>query len=425
MRPFAAAFLIVFAAGCHCSPTNPSSVTLRLKNNSNSAIFVDDTADKLGLTVQRNVSGTWYGFDETPACACQTCEQVCDLSCACDGGPPKFVRRVLPGTTFERTWNGIVQVQAISGCSNGGAENCLRPENGPLDEGFNLELCFQLQASGVGLPDGGRLAAQYPAAGQSCVDKEFRIADQVVEISPPKGSSCNVQGDCLGPMELCFSGSCTASCPDNGFPTLGAGWALRIAEPDDQGFFAVEDGGVVSGSGAITSVLYNAGTMTVRLRRTGPAGETYNGAVFVTLPAGAAVPLTQGAQVSVRVIDGSSATNPENRAVVIHDTDGGLLFAADQSQQGRLLSAADTAPFTLGNATPIVGCRTTECGKQLFFQTRFTAEGNDTLLDPGKSATVTLSSGAYQVLNVSNASYAITTCKLSDIRPYALWRQSP
>ena len=50
---------------------------------------------------------------------------------------------------------------------------------------------------------------------------------------------------------------------------LGAGWALRIAVPDDQGFFTAEDGGVLSGSGEITSTLYNAGTVTVRLKRTG------------------------------------------------------------------------------------------------------------------------------------------------------------
>ena len=83
MRALAASILIVSVAGCHCSPTSPSAVTLRLKNNSNSAIFVDDTNGKLGLTVQRNVNGTWFGFEESPACSCQSCDSVCDTSCAC------------------------------------------------------------------------------------------------------------------------------------------------------------------------------------------------------------------------------------------------------------------------------------------------------------------------------------------------------
>lgn len=425
MRALLASFLIVSAAGCHCSPANPSAITLRLKNTSNGALFVDDTDGKLGMRVQRNVNGAWLGFEETPACSCQTCDQVCNGGCTCDAGAPDFVRRVMPGDTFERSWSGVVQVQALSGCSGAGSDTCLKPENAPLDEGFNLQLCYQLQVSGVDLPDGGRLAAPFPAAGQTCVDKQFLVGDGVVEIAPLKGSSCTSAAECIGPGELCFSGSCTAGCPDNGFPVLGAGWALRIAAPDDQGFFTAEDGGVLSGSGSITSVLYNAGTMTVRLKRLGSAGETLTGALYVTLPPGAAAPLTQGSTVSVRVIEASTDTNPDNRALVIRDATGSLLFAADQAQQGTLLGATDTAPFTVSFEKPIVGCRPNECGKQLFFQTRFAAPPVDLALDPGKSALLTVPEGAYRVINVSNASFNTTTCKLYDIRPFALWRDTP
>ena len=394
---------------------------LRLKNTSNAAIFVDDTDDKFGLQVQRNVGGTWLGFDEKLKCACLSCDQICGGACPCDGGSPAFVRKVLPGDNFERTWNGVVQVQSPSGCADG----CLRAENAPLDETFNLQLCYQSEILGVDLPDGGRLAAVYPRPDQTCVDKEFRVADGVAEVSPRKGTVCTTQLDCVGIGELCLSGSCTAGCPANGYPVLGAGYALRIAS-DDLGFFtSTADAGtsVLAGSGEITSVIYNGGTMTVRLKRLGPASEVLTGAVYVTLPMGQAAPLTQGSTVSVQLFDGSSSTNPENRALVIRDATGALLFAADQAQQGTLLKPADTAPFTVSFSAPLVGCRFNECGKQLFFKTRFTAAPVESMLEPGKSALLTIPQGAFRALNVTSGTYGTTSCKLFDIRPFAIWRE--
>jgi hypothetical protein len=422
MRTLAASFLIVSALGCRCSPTDPSPVTLRLKNTTNAAIFVDDTDSKLGLQVQRNVGGAWFGFDEKLKCECLSCDQICAGPCACDGGTPSFVRRVLPGDSFERTWNGVVQVQSPSGCADG----CLQAENAPTDETFNLQLCYQSEILGVDLPDGGRLAAVYPKPDQTCVDKEFRIVDTVVEVGPRKGTVCTSQLDCVGIGELCLSGTCTASCPANGFPVLGAGWALRI-DSSDQGFFTTAmDGGasVLSGTGEITSVIYNGGTMTVRLKRLGTANEVLTGAVFVTLPMGQAAPLPQGGMVTVQLFDSSTTNNPENRAVVIRETTGALLFAADHAQQGTLLKPADLAPFTVSFTAPLVGCRFNECGKQLFFKTRFAAPPVDSVIDPGKSVLLTVPQGAYRALNITSGTYGTTTCKLFDIRPFAIWRES-
>ncbi len=424
MRPFLAPFLIaglvVTGVGCRCAPPDPTAVTLRLKNTTQFPIFVDDTDAKVGLQVQRNVNGTLYGFDEKLKCACQSCDQICSGPCVCDGGSPEFVRKVMPGEVHERSWNGVVQVAQPSGCADG----CLRAENAPIDETFNLQLCYQLQILGIDPPDGGRVAAAYPKPDQTCVDKEFRIVDGIAEIAPRKGAACTSQIDCVGIGELCLSGSCTASCPANGFPVLGAGWALRL-ETSDQGFFttAAPDAGVtaMTGTGEITSVVYNGGTMTVRLKKTG-APET--GAVYVTLPMGLAAPLIQGTTVSVTFLDGSTSTNPENRAVVIRDQTGALLLAADSAQQGTLLEAADTAPFAVSFSAPLVGCRLNECGKQLNFQTRFAASASsESLLDPGKSSLLTVPQGGYRLLNVTNGSYATTSCKLYDIRPYAIWRE--
>ncbi len=423
MRTLAASFLIVSSLGCRCSPTDPSAVTLRLKNTSSAAIFVDDTDDKLGLALQHGVPTNWVTFEEKLKCACQSCDQVCSGDCVCDGGSPSFVRKVLPGDKFERVWNGVMQVSSPSGCASTG---CLQAQNAPLDETLNLKLCYQSEILGIDLPDGGRFAASYPEPDQTCVDKEFRVIDGVVEIGPRKGTTCSGQQDCFGIGELCLAGSCTASCPANGFPVLGAGWALRV-DSSDQGFFSTTlDGGssVLSGTGEITSVIYNGGTMTVRLKRLGAAGEVLTGAVYVTLPMGQAAPLPQNSMVTVRVIDGSSSANPENRAVVIREAVGGaLLFAADHAQQGTLLKAADTQPFNVSFTAPLVGCRFNSCGKQLFFKTRFSAPPVESAMDPGQSVLLTVPQGGYRVLNVASGSYGVTTCKLFDIRPFAIWRE--
>jgi hypothetical protein len=200
---------------------------------------------------------------------------------------------------------------------------------------------------------------------------------------------------------------------------------LRI-DSSDQGFFTpATDGGtpVMSGTGEITSVIYNGGTMTVRLKRLGPSSEVLTGAVFVTLPMGQAAALPQGSMVTVQLFEGSTSANPENRAVVIREPAGALLFAADHAQQGTLLKDAQLAPFTVSFTAPVVGCRFNECGKQLFFKTRFAVPPVESSLDPGKSALLTVPQGAYRVLNVTSGTYGTTTCKVFDIRPFAIWRE--
>ncbi len=422
MRPLVASFLIVLAVGCRCGGTDPKSITLRVKNTSNAPIFVDDTNNALGLGVQRAIAGSWLGFEDTLACECRTCDLTCDSTCSCaDGGSTNFVRKIQPGDTFERTWTGVVHVTSTSQCNTA----CLAPENAPTDEGFNLQLCYQSEVLGVSLPDGGRLAAAYPKPDQTCVDKQFRIADGLVELSPAKGTVCTQQSDCRGVGELCLGGACTASCPANGFPVLGAGYALRI-DSSDQGFFTtakLDAGSVSTGTGDVTSVIYNGGTMTVRLKRTGTAGETLTAAVYVTLPMGQAAPVPQGAKVTVKLIDGSTQTNQENRALVIREATGALLFAADHAQQGTLLKADDTAPFTVASTPLIIGCRFNECGRQLFFKTKFSNAPVESNLEPGKAALLTVPQGAFRALNVTDSSFATTTCKLFDIRPFAIWRE--
>lgn len=422
--------LAVSVTGCRCSPSQATPVTLRLKNSSTDPIFVDDTGGALGLQLQRNVAGMLYGFDDTPACECVSCELVC--GCDCSGVVERpFIRKVMPGQTFERGWSGDVQVSGVVSCGSFDNRDCLKAEAAPADEELTLELCYQLQVTGLPeLPDGGTFEAVLPKTGRSCVQKTFRPMDGVVEVGPRKGATCTTSAECVGPGEQCFSGSCTTGCPDNGYPVLGSGWALRIPSPDDQGFFTQQpgavDGGikVVAGTGTVTSVLYQGTTMVIRLSRLeAGTGDTLRGAVYLQLPPGPAAPLEQGSTVQVRVIDGSSRDNPDNRALVVRSMDGGLLLAADMAQQGSLLTPADTTPWTVSFPNLVLGCRQDQCGKQLFFPTKFQGPDQALTLDPGKSATQVSGQGTYRALNVFSASYGQTSCDLFDFRPWAIWRE--
>lgn len=422
-------FFVALTAGCRCSPSQATPVTLRLKNATTAPVYVDDTDRQLGLTVQRNVNGTFFGFDDTPDCPCLSCETACE--CKCSAPPVRQVRKVLPGDVFERTWNGVVQVAGTASCGGGSStQACLVPDNAPPDEELSLELCYQPQVTGIPeLPDGGTVEATFPRMGQICVSKTFRPADGVVEVGPNKGAACSQTMPCVGVGELCLAGSCTTGCPENGFPVLGAGWALRIPSPDDQGFFTTSpaDAGSkrLSGTGTVSSVVYQGTTLVIRLsRKDVGTGDTLTGAVYLALPPGPLPPLDQGASVQVTLVDGSSKDNPENRALVVRDQAGTLLIAADMAQQGALLSATDTAPFTVTSSAAVLGCRQTECGKQLFFATRFQGPAQASVLDPGKTAVQsTDGQGTYRVLNVFNASYATTPCDLYDFRPWAVWRE--
>ena len=426
MRSLCVMAVAVFCvAGCQCAPDAPKAVTLRLKNDSRSPVWIDNSANDLGLQIQRNVGGTWYSFVEAPRCACEACDQACSSSsCDCPEAE-KQVRRIDANTSAERSWSGVVQLTGSPPCALGQGATCLSPENAPYNETFNIHLCYALQVPGVfANPDGGSSPGALPADA-TCVDKEFRIDDGVVEVGPARGADCITTADCKGKDELCFSGSCTSSCPDNDYPVLGANWALRIASPDDQGFFTTTMEGnaqVFTGTGTIASATYQGSTVTIRVSRKGSSNETLNGALYVTAPPSQLGPLTSGTAVSIRLVDASSDGNPENRALVIRDGAGVLLFAADVSQEGQLLTNSDTAPFAVSFETAVVGCRLTGCGRQLFTATRFTGPTQSVLLEPGKTANTVTTDGTYRLLDVSSSTFSGTNCSLSAQRPWLVWR---
>ncbi len=416
--------LLLCLAACQCGiPGAPTPVTVRVKNGLGSPIFVDATAGELGVRIQRKVGGQWSSFVEAPPCECLACDRICGGVCSCptDESPRKVVM-IPEGKTQERQWSGVVQLSGRGSCFR--SPDCLAPQNPPVNETFRAQLCYALSVPGVkGVDAGTPVPGALPEEGTICTATEFQVQDQEVEVAPTEGRSCTGHVQCILPGEYCFGGACTAACPSNDFPTVGPGWQIRIPEPDNSGFFAVAQSGgrtVYTGKGTASSVSYQNGTMILRLSRPAPGGGNLVGTLYVTLPPGVAVPLTQGETLDVKVVDGSATMNPDNRAALIRSADGALLLAADSAQNGFLLSSADTAPFTVSSVENFVGCEQTECGKRLFKPTLFVSSLGDLELRPGRAAQQVVANATFNLLNVGNGSYASTRCSLTSLAPYAI-----
>ncbi len=425
MRAFLprAALAVAFTlsvSGCRCAPAVATPVTLRVKNTTRDGLVVNDTKGQLGLTVQRNVNGQWFSFDDLP-CACRSCDRICDRSCQCpDAGITGSVRGIPPNGQADRSWDGVIQV-AGQACG----EVCLVPENAPPDETFQLQLCFVNQLDGVEVPgDGGRVSASFPqqASLQTCVTRQFQPQQGIVEISPLKGADCMSAADCRGSGELCLSGSCTAGCPSNSFPAQPE----LIVTHTSMGFFAESregaDGGRVlqTGTGRITATQFTGETLQVTLSNAGGSGR-----VDVKLPGGLGGPSLSPnsdvkALVAIRTIDGRSV-----RAVTLRDaTTNELLFAADTAIGSPVLRDGDLAPFTVTREPAAVGCRfDATCGKLVFSKQKLTNGTTSVVAEPGRLASVTVGAMAsYRFWNVTDGQYAATsTC--DSYRPYAFWKE--
>lgn len=420
--------LLMAVSGCRCSPANPQPVTLRIVNTTRSPIYLDATGGKLGLTVQREVGGAQFPFDDL-ACECRRCALSCDTTCVCpDAGVPT-IRRLEAGERVERTWDGVIQLAGNTRCGDG---TCLDPVNAPLNEQFTLELCFGVQPPmGVRFDDGGVGAGQLPMVSRDCTTRQFAPQDLEVEIGPARGAACATTGDCKGKDELCLDGACTTGCPANAFPAIGSDWLLNIASPDNMGFFEMTSratGNQFEGTGALTSVVYQSNSLLLAFSRPGPiAGEVLTGRVQVKLPVGRGAPLSAGTQVKATVLDDGDARNPA-RAFILRDaTTQDILFAADMAQNGkRLLLDADLAPFTVTSGTVPAGCTQDACGRFVQFPVTFARSGDSVSALPGEEKSLSSGSRRWTLLNVGNGTYdaSATRCTVTDLRPYAFWKSS-
>lgn len=417
--PLAAVVLTLSVSGCRCAPAVPTPVTLRVKNTSRDALVVNDTKGQLGLTVQRNVNGQWFSFDDL-SCECQSCDRICDRSCQCpDGGISGSVRGIQPNGQADRSWDGVIQV-AGQACG----EVCLVPENAPPDETFQLQLCFVNQLDGVEVPsDGGRVSASFPQPSlQTCVTRQFQPQQGIVEISPVKGADCMTTADCRGQGELCFNGSCTAGCPSNSFPAQPE----LIVTYTSMGFFTETregaDGGRVlqTGIGRITATQFTGETLQVTLNNAGGSGR-----VDVKLPGGLGGPSLATntdvkALVAIRTTDGQSI-----RAVTLRDAaTNELLFAADTAIGAPVLRDADLAPFTVTRDPAAVGCRfDATCGKLVFSKQKLSNGTASVVVEPGRLASVAVAPmTSYRFWNVTDGQYGATS-RCDSYRPFALWKE--
>lgn len=423
--PVARALLALFAsaAGCTCAPATPSPVRIVVRNRGEVPLHVDATDGRLGVELQRSTLNGWVPFVEAPACECQSCELVCG-GCDCLGAAKMpLVMKLEAGAEFERSWSGVVQVEGSASCGLLQGPACLYGENAPPGERFRARFCYAENVPALRNVDAGvPLLGVLPAEGITCVEKDFRPEDGDLVLEPVTGAACKVHADCKEEGELCLGGTCSTGCPANGFPVLGATWRLAVDEPEDQGFFATTqdaEGITWEGVGTVGAVRYDSGILQLSLLRPGPAGGTLPGRVRVALPTGYAVPFTLGETVAVWVRDLTPTVGGSQRGIVIRDADGRLLLAADAAEGKPVLAAAQTAPFKVEVDGEVLGCTPTDCGRELQQATRFAAVDGGTLA-PGASPRVDVNGRGFVFVNVANARYERTTCRLGRFAPYAV-----
>lgn len=419
--------LLMAVSGCRCSPATPQPVKLRIVNSTRSPIYVDATNGKLGLTVQREVGGAQFPFDDL-ACECRSCARSCDTSCSCpDAGLPT-IRRLEAGERIERTWDGVIQLAGNTRCSDG---TCLDPVNAPLNEQFTLELCFGVQSPTGVVFDGGVGTGQLPMVSRECTTRQFAPQDLEVEIGPARGAACTTAAECKGKDELCLDGACTTGCPANSFPAIGSDWVLNVASPDNMGFFEMTSrpgGNQFEGTGTLSSVVYQSNSLLLGFSRAGPVvGEVLTGRVQIKLPVGRGAPLTAGTMVKATVVDDGETKNPV-RAFVLRDAASGeVLFAADMAQNGeRLLLDTDIAPFKITDGTVPVGCTQDACGRFVQFPVTFSRGQESVSVLPGEEKSVGTGSSRWTLLNVGNGTYdaSATSCPVAELRPFVFWKSS-
>ena len=394
---------------------------MRVVNSSRDPIYVDGTQGRLGLTVERELNGKVYPFDDL-ACQCQQCANICNSNCSCPE-EAATIRRIGAGDVAERQWDGVVQVAGTRGCS---PQPCLNQENGPLNEPFVLRFCYSAQEpSGViAFDDAGVASGRVEALAQDCVDKSFIIQDGVVEIGPERGASCNSTSDCPRKDELCFSGACTTGCPANHYPSPGSS-TVGLAK-DDMGFFAEssrEGGKSYVGTGSVSSTVYVGTSLKIYLTRHQDAG-TLTAQLTLSLPPSTGVPIETGTLVSVTMLDNGQPGASTNRAVVIREaTSNKVLLAADMGQGGSMLLESDLAPLSVTSGTVPIGCRVSACGRHLYYLRRMALSGGAVEVEPGERASLVTGADTWTILSVSNGAFASTSCAVSEMRPWVLWHE--
>jgi hypothetical protein len=423
----------------------PTPVTLVFTNTSSDPVFIDasDTTYGLVITPQGSAVTDPAYLETLPGpCTCLSCDVICTTagcqgsSCSAQLPANPLLQLLAPGALVQRTWSGVYIQNSQESCGTLiGEQACLQQTNDFPDDTFTARICYALSVNGgqgadAGVPFSGTL----PPGDLICATKDFQPQAGTVNLTPPPPGPCTAQdaGSCPA-GQLCFSGLCTGSCPENDFPAYGGGYYVNVGAPSGPFFLQSSSGAntISSGTGTLTSFSYSGGTTSLAL--TTDAG--LNGSVNFSLPqldAGCCLEAFHPGEIlSVSVIETPPASG--NRAVVIREGTGQLVQAADMAGNGPILRPEDTAPFTVTLSVNPLGCSSVVVGcKAVYAGTLFsTPEGAVPLAVPGQLLDVTTSGANFGVLNVTDTTYQVTSSDQSacagftPLAPYLILNNRP
>jgi hypothetical protein len=408
-------------SGCSCSKSGastPTPVTLVFTNTSSAPVFLDATDSTYGLVITpQGSSATDPAYMEMlGACGCLSCDIICNAG-GCPGTscgapvPTNPLLQLLPTDAgVQRTWSGVYVQDSQESCGAlVGGQACLQVTNDFPDDTFTARICYALSVNGGQVADAGvPFPGTLPPGELVCATQDFQPQQGTVFLTPPPAASCSSDGGNSCPAgQLCFAGACSSGCPENDFPPYGGAYYVNVSTPSGPFFLQSTSGSnaVSSGTGTLTSFSFSGGTTDLRL--VSDAG--FNGDITFTLPqVGTACCLEAfhpGEILSVTVIETPPGSG--NRGLVIRDASGQLVQAVDMAGTAPVLSATDTAPFTVTLSTTSLGCASVEPGcKALFSGTVFsTPEGASSLVVPGQFLNITTSGANFGVLNVTDTTY--------------------
>lgn len=406
-----------------CGDLPASPVTFRVVNRLDWPIFVRDTADELGLQVQRYEDGNWRELSEFAACACDACSEICS-PCSC---PAKvaMVRRIgAAGGAAERMWNGEFREEDTANCW-GSQRQCVGDRRAAQPGRYRVKLCWASS-----LPAASSDRDRFPAdlSGElNCATHEFELPAEgpvIVETAPPP--ACRSTADCKID-QLCLQGRCSSSCLPHEVPALDDTWNVEVGAPDNDGLFEASQlpsgAKVFRGTGKVSTVSYTAGTTKLTLVRTAN-GIEYLGSLYYRLPGTRAVPLQVGDELDVVVVDASTDSRRLVRAIAIR-RGGVLLLAADTGRGGPVLPAAELSPFEVRFSEEPFACNPADCGRRFHRRIEFAAGEVTALLEPGKSSELKVGAETYDVVAVANYAEEVEGCGISPMTPYVVMWQPP
>ncbi|MGO8968350.1 MAG: hypothetical protein ACLQDQ_02145 [Myxococcaceae bacterium] len=446
---FALPLLLAASAlsACNCGSSSssaaPTPVTLVFTNTSSAPVFIDATDSTYGLVITPQGSAvTAPAYLETlpEDCSCLSCAAICGAdgcigsSCSPRETTLQMVELLAPDASVQRQWPGVYVDPSTQNCGPTlGDQPCLQQRNDGPTDAFTARICYALSVSGGAAADAGvPFAGALPSDSLVCATKDFQPQQGTVSLTPPAPLACDA-GSCPS-GQLCFSGLCTSSCPENNFPSYGDGYSVNVGTPSGSFFLQTSSATstVSSGTGALTSISYQSGTTFLSLATD---GGLLTGSVAFTVPqVGSGCCLEAffpPETLTVTVTETPSGSG--NRGLVIRDVNGQLIEAVDMATNVPVLNSTGTSPFVVTPSTTPLGCAPAQVGcNAIFAGTVFaTPEGAAPLVLPGQVTELTTSGASFAVLNVTNTRYFLTSSDptacggLIPLAPYLILNSRP